>query len=81
MASNSLSNQGLEGIFDDHCGNNICFAVKFSSNRSYVVDISAGDSIKDLKAVVARKAGLCADDIHFVLAGQRLQDCKSLQVC
>ncbi|KAK3801671.1 hypothetical protein RRG08_033858 [Elysia crispata] len=82
MASNSLSNQGLEGIFDDHCGSNtICFAVKFSSNRSYVVDISAGDSIKDLKAVVARKAGLCADDIHFVLAGQRLQDCKSLQSC
>ncbi|GFR60793.1 E3 ubiquitin-protein ligase parkin [Elysia marginata] len=81
MASNAASNQGLAATLDSDCNSfNISLAVKFSPQRSYVIEISSRDSVKVLKSIVAQKAGLFPEDIHLVLVGQQLQDTDSLQV-
>ena len=81
MASNAVSYQGLAVTLDSgQTSNSICLAIKFSAHKSYIVDISAQDSVRDLKFIVAQKAGISPYDIHLVFAGQQLQDNDLLQV-
>lgn len=76
MASNAVSNFGLAAPLNSE---NIFIVVRFSPHRSYVIETSFADSVRDLKCKVAQRAGFSPDNIHLVLAGQRLQDMDLVQ--
>ncbi|GFO47255.1 E3 ubiquitin-protein ligase parkin [Plakobranchus ocellatus] len=80
MASNTVSNHGLAATLDcDRHENTICLFIRFTAHTSYAVDVSVDVSVRDLKVAVAEKAGLSADSINLVLAGQKLQDTDLLK--
>ncbi|CAG5121537.1 unnamed protein product [Candidula unifasciata] len=82
MAASLSNTAGLAvASLSNHDRNEISIVIRFSKNQSYIIDIDANNTIKDLKEHVARESNISSRQISFVLGGLLLNDNSVLKDC